>query len=494
MESSRHATPNELLRRQRQQRGWSLQRVADEIRRLCELEGRHVGITAHMVGTWERGNKRPSPLYREKLCTLYREPAERLGLLETAPEPVGLRHLHALQDSQSAPVDSALLDDLLRPEPPNTPVTSGTHAPAEHAPADGMASQPGPAAAQQLDPRGGDMRRRTFLQTVASATGAALAAPSLVMLGDEPWARLSTALARPRAVDAATVRDLEVIGASYAQLTTQIAPERLLGPVLAHLRTVTDLLQGGRQPDHLRKRLCTVAGDAAQLGGWLLFDGRDASSARTYFEVSLDAARQAGNRELSAYVLGSMSFLPNALDRPRDALRLLEQAERVAGRDSSARVRSWLSAVAAETHAILGDARATRSALDRADDAMVVAESQDSPTWIRYFDRSFLDGFHGVCHVMLQRPKAAQAALEQAIGRLAPAESKHRPVLLVDLGSAFVQQREPAVACELAVEACDLIMCATTEQRIRSLRAQLEPWRRTEPVRRLDERIHALAV
>lgn len=484
MESSRHATPNELLRRQRQQRGWSLQRVADEVRQLCELEGRRVGITAHMVGTWERGTKRPSPMYREKLCALYREPAERLGLLQPAHTPLGLRHLHALEDTQAAPVDSAFLDELLQAAPAAAPAGGG----ADGAPA------PRWRPARDPDTRGPDMRRRTFLQGVASATGAALAAPPLAMLSDEPWARLSLALARPHAVDATTVRDLELIGAAYAQLTRRVAPATLLGPVLAHLRTITDLLQGGRQPDRLRIRLCAAAADAAQLGGWLLFNGQDRTSARAYHEVALDAARQAQSRPLSAYVLGSMSFLPNALDRPRDALRLLEQAGRVVGRGSPARVRSWLSAVSAETHAKLGDARAADAALDRADDLMEAAARQDTPAWIRYFDRSFLDGFHGVCHLLLQRPKLAQGALERALDRLTPGESRHRPVLLVDLGAAHLAQRDPEVACQLAVQACDYVMCPETEQRVRALRARLEPWRRLEPVRRLDERLHALAV
>lgn len=36
-----------------------------------------------MVGKWERGEKKPSPFYREKLCRLYETSADQLGLLET---------------------------------------------------------------------------------------------------------------------------------------------------------------------------------------------------------------------------------------------------------------------------------------------------------------------------------------------------------------------------------------------------------------------------
>lgn len=501
MEGSGHTKPNVLLRRQRQQRGWSLQRVADEIRRLCEVEDRRVGITAHMVGTWERGTKRPSPLYREKLCMLYREPAGRLGFLDPAgPEPAPMRHHHAMEDAQAAMVDGAILDDLLRHDEPGTPGTSprapgrASGAPDLDAHAQDRATAPATCAAETPDTRGSDMRRRTFLHGFASATGAALAGPSLAILGDEPWARLSMALERPRAADLAVVRDLEAITATYSQLTTRVSPSGLLKPVLAHMRTVTDLLQGGQHPALVRTRLCAAAAEIAQLAGWLLFDDHDRSLARAYHEVALDAARQADGRDLSAYVLGSMSFLPNSLERPRDALRLLEQAEQVADAGRSAKIRSWLSAVTAETHAKLGDERAALTALGRADEHMDRADEQTGPHWLRYFDRSFLSGYHGVCHLLLERPKQAQNALETALDAQPPGEVKHRTVILIDLASAHVAQRDPAAACDLAEQACDLILCETIKARLRDLRSQLDPWDRTVPVRQLDERLHAVAV
>src|SRR6266545_5494668 len=88
------AVPNARLRRQRLRRGWSLQRVADELQKLCEHEGRRVGVTASMVGKWERGFKRPSPFYQEKLCSLYDRSAEELGLVAAAVDALGPQELH----------------------------------------------------------------------------------------------------------------------------------------------------------------------------------------------------------------------------------------------------------------------------------------------------------------------------------------------------------------------------------------------------------------
>ncbi|HEU5382077.1 MAG TPA: tetratricopeptide repeat protein [Ktedonobacteraceae bacterium] len=68
--------PNNLLRRERELRGWSQARVAEE-----------VGTTAINVGRWERGTSMPYPHFREKLCAIFGKDAEALGLLESDGEP-----------------------------------------------------------------------------------------------------------------------------------------------------------------------------------------------------------------------------------------------------------------------------------------------------------------------------------------------------------------------------------------------------------------------
>jgi transcriptional regulator with XRE-family HTH domain len=55
--------------------------VAEELARLAWVHyGMRVGVNADMVGKWERGEKRPSKLYRRLLCLLYQATEEELGL------------------------------------------------------------------------------------------------------------------------------------------------------------------------------------------------------------------------------------------------------------------------------------------------------------------------------------------------------------------------------------------------------------------------------
>ena len=62
--------PNTILRRERQLRGWSQQRVAELVE-----------TSEDVVSRWERGERRPIPFFQEKLCALYGKSAEELGFL-----------------------------------------------------------------------------------------------------------------------------------------------------------------------------------------------------------------------------------------------------------------------------------------------------------------------------------------------------------------------------------------------------------------------------
>ena len=63
---SRHSP----LRAHRQLRGWSQQRLAEQI-----------GAYPTMVSRWEGGVRKPSPYYQEQLCLLFETTADKLGFL-----------------------------------------------------------------------------------------------------------------------------------------------------------------------------------------------------------------------------------------------------------------------------------------------------------------------------------------------------------------------------------------------------------------------------
>ena len=108
--------PNERLRYQRHLRGWTLREVADKLYDLCASEGeQESGMSADTVGRWELGVSKPSLFYQQKLCALFGQSAEELGLIEPLPplqgvasrgQPVAAVPL----PSSSQPID--LLDEV----------------------------------------------------------------------------------------------------------------------------------------------------------------------------------------------------------------------------------------------------------------------------------------------------------------------------------------------------------------------------------------------
>ncbi len=82
----------EGLRRQRQLRGWSLDRAATELAELIENRTRtRPRVEGNAVGRWERGRTRPSPFYTAYLCELYQRTAEELDLVPEMMDDVRRR-------------------------------------------------------------------------------------------------------------------------------------------------------------------------------------------------------------------------------------------------------------------------------------------------------------------------------------------------------------------------------------------------------------------
>lgn len=99
------ATPNQLLRRARQERGWTQKVVADRIGAPNDM----------MVTRWERGTAFPSAYYVERLCLLFEQKASDLGLLpasDAAEQEPNQQH-PASVGRVPAPVAALLLDPAI---------------------------------------------------------------------------------------------------------------------------------------------------------------------------------------------------------------------------------------------------------------------------------------------------------------------------------------------------------------------------------------------
>ena len=92
--------PNNLLRRTREEHGWSQSRLAEEL-----------GVEEQTVRSWERGTRFPSPRFRNRLCEVFDMALEELGL-QRSQEP---SHPIDLLHNSFSPVTSDTTDHNVTP-------------------------------------------------------------------------------------------------------------------------------------------------------------------------------------------------------------------------------------------------------------------------------------------------------------------------------------------------------------------------------------------
>jgi len=333
-----------------------------------------------------------------------------------------------------------------------------------------------------------DMNRRMFLQGLGAVTGLVSSATL------EPWHRLTAALRQPSRVDRQTVAELERVTAGLEGLEAQASPRALLGAVVGHLNTVAALLQGSLGLT-VRRQLCSVAGETAGLAGWLAYDLEDRRAAGAYFRAGIEAAQEADDRPLGAYLVGSSCVQPAYRERPHARLRRLQgHTFGFTTADANPTTRAWLVTLEAEAHALAGNEAASLRALDQAETIIGGAGDEDATRRPRapFFDRARLVGERGVALARLGRPADARQVLEAALGSLEPEMVKIRPRLLAALATAHVHEGNIDEACCIGADAlalADRQQVTTNLQDVRRLRLDLEPWRDTEAVRELDEQL-----
>src|SRR5215468_7918572 len=94
---------NEILKREREQRGWSQARLAELI-----------GTDAATVSRWERGYATPSPYFREHLCRLFEKSTQDLGLL-----PEKQAESEQKQLPSPSPIQESSCEEKSRPQRPD---------------------------------------------------------------------------------------------------------------------------------------------------------------------------------------------------------------------------------------------------------------------------------------------------------------------------------------------------------------------------------------
>jgi tetratricopeptide (TPR) repeat protein len=295
---------------------------------------------------------------------------------------------------------------------------------------------------------------------------------------------------RPLRVTEATVHNLESVTAAYRRMYHTVAAHDLIDDVAQHAQTTAGFWRRTTDPE-LRRTLAAAASEITMLAGRMsFFDLGRPSQAEPYYQDALEAAQEAQDRPLQAVVLGNKSFLPRSRGDFAGALELLDQAKRLVPDDPI--VRSWAMALEAMTKAWAHEPAESLGALEAAEGVLDDATPGAAPAWFDYYDRPRLAGFKGQVHIRLAQPEAAHAVLEEAIGALDPDAAKQRACYLADQATVCIDEGEVDQACQLGIQALQLLGAVEYEtgvQRVRALRTKLRPWRNHPAVADLTEQL-----
>jgi hypothetical protein len=146
------------------------------------------------------------------------------------------------------------------------------------------------------------------------------------------------------------------------RLDRQLGAGIVIDDSIHHLQRIATLKDASMTTEH-RRRLASAAGEVASLAAWQALDLGRPGAAWSYYCLATRAAREAGHRELHAYVVAETSYVLLFSGQVREALSLVKRARYLA-RGTAPRLQAWLAAAHAEGSAIAGNAEDTFRALD----------------------------------------------------------------------------------------------------------------------------------
>lgn len=449
MESTGSAKLNELLRHQRQLRGWSLQHVADQLCKLSETEDRIPGVNADMVGKWERGEKKPSPFYREKLCVLYQTSADKLGLIH-APA------IEIRSESNASPANSKPLSSLSQILP-HLPfqvqaldaITSNVHKVPEI-----LESQLLSLSSTQL----------AALTTLGWTVQDVIAALQIILQGEAVMAKLNRRQALQLGaglfLGGIVLPDHEHPTAEERGQLTQALSESIVAgwalfqtsntaQVLAVGQAQLTLIQQAHHTLYPSARPMLYSAVYRLIGGALHFQGRY-DEARLAHEKSYITALEGNdlwNMAQSLIWQADGYKLQQQFGQAREiiegALRLLSSQQNI----ETTRLQAHLLASGAENAAYLGDVRDVRAKLAASERLL-----KDLPPH-EEFDHACWHQHAGACALILGQYDDAISHLQQAMDELQPQWTLRHATTLMPLTLAYARKQDKEASLEIAEKA-----------------------------------------
>lgn len=265
------------------------------------------------------------------------------------------------------------------------------------------------------------------------------------------------------------------------------------------LNETSHLLNNATYTEKVGRCMLAAMADLAMIAGWTTFDVGLHATAQRYFVLGLHAAKQADDQLLGAEILACMARQMFDLNRPQDALDLIQLALYGVRKQATPAIQSMLHANEAWAFGELGQAHFCQRAVGLAEDFFTHAQLDANPNWLRYYNAAELAAVTGdayrslVSHDPTYASHAA-TSLKQALDNFSPDRVLSRAFHINGLVSAYLLQDEIEQANTIADQAIELTQPLTStriNQRMTTLRHQTTQFKNTPHARELHDKLNA---
>ncbi|MBT8228275.1 MAG: hypothetical protein HKP61_10405 [Dactylosporangium sp.] len=453
--------------------GLTQQQVADRWNELWPAADNNRPVTYKHISYWEAWpsttGRAPSADALNKLARIYACGAS--DLLD-GEDHTGL-------DANSSPADASHLGIATAPTPPDDAIPRVNAFIANNDPLNADQSSYH-RLVEELIEWACRMRRRDVLQWLSWASASAAAAPIFEHLDVGERERTTLAIASPRRVDNAVVEHIEAVLWRCMRQDDALGPQAVLDTTLAQRNLVRTLLPDAAGP--LRDRLLSLYANLSRFAGWLSFDLNNYEAASIYYESARQAAHEAHDTELGAFVLCNMSHLATWRGQPRIGIDHAVAAQGWAGQTEDARLQAYTADVTARAYTADGNARAAFTALDLARRSLDRVTSDPRPTSHAYFyDVGLFTSIKSDCHRRFGQLRESTQLAEAAVRQIDPSYARNLAFAIIDLGECQLSGGRPDIdaASSTIREAARLASqnrSVRLVDRLRSCWRRLEPW------------------
>ncbi|MGY1454252.1 XRE family transcriptional regulator [Streptomyces sp. SS8] len=232
----------------------------------------------------------------------------------------------------------------------------------------------------------------------------------------------------------------------------QIGAARLVDQMTGHLAALEDTLTFAVLPE-VRRPVARALAGAATLAAWQALDMGAVERAWRYYELGKQAAQEAEAPMYLVHAMAEQAYVLTDAGRPKLAVDLVRDAQRVGGQRIPPRLRAWLYAAEAELCARAGQSDGCYRAIDKAAGCMPGGEEERDPDMPSIFlNEGHLVRWRGNTLALIGDDEAV-GSLYAALDRMDPTFVRAAAGLRCDLAQAHLVRQEHDQAQEHLREA-----------------------------------------